>query len=158
MYLFLLYSGPFLWSSGQDIGVLIASDPCSIPGGVIYSIFAINSEKGWQQLKVSRKSMYTVAHIVGIFFFYPNLSTLMHKVEKLVIHSSWEQIAWIRPYLFKTLCPQVNFEGRLLAIIVSWIFSLKVKTSIENAPISKNEMEALITNYVKEYVLTNTWW
>ena len=33
--------------------------------------------------------------------------------------------------------------------------SLKVKTSIGNAPISKNEMEALITNYVKEYVLTN---
>ena len=35
---------------------------------------------------------------------------------------------------------------------------LKVKTSIGNAPISKNEMEALITNHVKEYVLTNTWW
>ena len=34
--------------------------------------------------------------------------------------------------------------------------SLKVKTSIGNAPISKNEMEALITNHVKEYVLTNT--
>ena len=33
---------------------------------------------------------------------------------------------------------------------------LKVKTSIGNAPISKNEMEALITNHVKEYVLTNT--
>ena len=32
---------------------------------------------------------------------------------------------------------------------------LKVKTSIGNAPISKNEMEALITNHVKEYVLTN---
>ena len=29
---------------------------------------------------------------------------------------------------------------------------------LENAPISKNEMEALITNHVKEYVLTNTWW
>ena len=36
--------------------------------------------------------------------------------------------------------------------------NLKVKTSIGNAPISKNEMEALITNHVKEYVLTNTWW
>ena len=36
--------------------------------------------------------------------------------------------------------------------------TLKVKTSIGNAPISKNEMEALITNHVKEYVLTNTWW
>ena len=35
---------------------------------------------------------------------------------------------------------------------------LKVKTSIGNAPISKNEMEALITNHVKKYVLTNTWW
>ena len=34
--------------------------------------------------------------------------------------------------------------------------SLKVKTSIGNAPISKNEMEALITNHVKEYVLTYT--
>ena len=33
---------------------------------------------------------------------------------------------------------------------------LKVKNSIGNAPISKNEMEALITNHVKEYVLTNT--
>ena len=32
--------------------------------------------------------------------------------------------------------------------------SLKVKTSFGNAPISKNEMEALITNHVKEYVLT----
>ena len=36
------------------------------------------------------------------------------------------------------------------------VISLKVKTSIGNAPISKNEMEALITNHVKEYVLTNT--
>ena len=36
------------------------------------------------------------------------------------------------------------------------IFRLKVKTSIENAPISKNEMEAFITTHVKEYVLTNT--
>ena len=36
------------------------------------------------------------------------------------------------------------------------ITRLKVKTSIGNAPISKNEMEALITNHVKEYVLTNT--
>ena len=35
---------------------------------------------------------------------------------------------------------------------------LKVKTSIGNAPISKNEIEALITNHVKEYVLTHTWW
>ena len=33
---------------------------------------------------------------------------------------------------------------------------VKVKTSIGNAPIYKNEMEALITNHVKEYVLTNT--
>ena len=33
---------------------------------------------------------------------------------------------------------------------------LKVKTSFGNAPISKNEMEVLITNHVKEYVLTNT--
>ena len=33
---------------------------------------------------------------------------------------------------------------------------LKVKTSIGNTPISKNEMEALITNHVKEYVLNNT--
>ena len=33
---------------------------------------------------------------------------------------------------------------------------LKVKTSFGNAPLSKNEMEALITNHVKEYVLTNT--
>ena len=38
------------------------------------------------------------------------------------------------------------------------LLGLKVKTSIGNAPISKNEMEALITNHVKEYVLTNTWW
>ena len=37
-----------------------------------------------------------------------------------------------------------------------FLLGLKVKTSIENAPISKNEMEALITNHVKEYVLTNT--
>ena len=36
--------------------------------------------------------------------------------------------------------------------------ALKVKTGIGNALISKNEMEALITNHVKEYVLTNTWW
>ena len=35
---------------------------------------------------------------------------------------------------------------------------LKVKISFGNAPLSKNEMEALITNHVKEYVLTNTWW
>ena len=35
--------------------------------------------------------------------------------------------------------------------------ALKVKTSFGNAPLSKNEMEALITNHVKEYVLTNTW-
>ena len=34
--------------------------------------------------------------------------------------------------------------------------ALKVKTSIGNAPISKNEMKALFTNHVKEYVLTNT--
>ena len=34
--------------------------------------------------------------------------------------------------------------------------TLKVKTSIGNAPIPKNEMEALITDHVKEYVLTNT--
>ena len=33
---------------------------------------------------------------------------------------------------------------------------LKVKTSFGNAPLSKNEMEALITNHLKEYVLTNT--
>ena len=33
---------------------------------------------------------------------------------------------------------------------------LKVKTSFGNAHLSKNEMEALITNHVKEYVLTNT--
>ena len=39
-----------------------------------------------------------------------------------------------------------------------YVHTLKVKTSIGNAPISKNEMEALITNHVKEYVLTNTWW
>ena len=32
--------------------------------------------------------------------------------------------------------------------------NLKVKTSFGNAPLSKNEMEALITNPVKEYVLT----
>ena len=38
------------------------------------------------------------------------------------------------------------------------LISLKVKNSIGNAPISKNEMEALITNHVKEYVLTKTWW
>ena len=30
----------------RPIGVLIASDPCSIPGGVIFPTFAINSEKG----------------------------------------------------------------------------------------------------------------
>ena len=35
--------------------------------------------------------------------------------------------------------------------------SLKLKTSFGNAPLSKNEMEALITNHVKEYVLTNMW-
>ena len=35
---------------------------------------------------------------------------------------------------------------------------LKVKTSIGNAPISKNEMEAPISNHVKECVLTNTSW
>ena len=33
---------------------------------------------------------------------------------------------------------------------------LKVKTSIGNAPIAKNEIEALITNHVREYVLNNT--
>ena len=43
-------------------------------------------------------------------------------------------------------------DGKLSSIL------LKVKTSIGNASISKNEMEALITNHVKEYVLTNTWW
>ena len=37
-----------------------------------------------------------------------------------------------------------------LYIVAPW---LKVKTSIGNAPISKNEMEAPITNHVKEYVL-----
>ena len=31
---------------------------------------------------------------------------------------------------------------------------LKVNTSFGNAPLSKNEIEALITNHVKEYVLT----
>ena len=36
------------------------------------------------------------------------------------------------------------------------IAHLKVKTSFGNAPISKNEMEASITNHVKEYVSTNT--
>ena len=41
-------------------------------------------------------------------------------------------------------------------IMFSLSHSLKVKTSIGNAPISKNEMEALITNHVKEYVLANT--
>ena len=40
--------------------------------------------------------------------------------------------------------------------IANILLSLKVKTSIGNAPISKNEMEALITNHVKEYVLTKT--
>ena len=40
----------------------------------------------------------------------------------------------------------------------SKLLILKVKTSIGNAPIAKNEMEALITNHVKDYVLTNTWW
>ena len=48
----------------------------------------------------------------------------------------------------------------LITRISSWlsptISLLKVMTSIGNAPISKNEMEALITNHVKEYVLTNT--
>ena len=29
---------------------------------------------------------------------------------------------------------------------------------MEKAPLSKNEMEALITNQAKEYVWTNTWW
>ena len=43
-----------------------------------------------------------------------------------------------------------------LLCIFEPINSLKVKTSIGNAPISKNDMEALITNHVKEYVLTNT--
>ena len=38
------------------------------------------------------------------------------------------------------------------------LFLLKLKTSIGNAPISKNEMEALITNHMKGYVLTSTWW
>ena len=33
---------------------------------------------------------------------------------------------------------------------------VKVKTSFGNSPLSKNEMEALITNHVKEYVLANT--
>ena len=37
-----------------------------------------------------------------------------------------------------------------------FIICVLLKTSIGNAPISKNEMEALITNHVKEYVLTNT--
>ena len=40
--------------------------------------------------------------------------------------------------------------------MITMMVRLKVKTSIGNAPISKNEMEALITNHVKEYVLTNT--
>ena len=33
---------------------------------------------------------------------------------------------------------------------------LKVYTSFGNAPLTKYKMEALITNHVKEYVLTNT--
>ena len=33
---------------------------------------------------------------------------------------------------------------------------LKVKSSFGNASLSKNEVEALITNHVKEYVLNNT--
>ena len=42
------------------------------------------------------------------------------------------------------------------ASIKATALGLKVKSSIGNAPISKYEMEALITNHVKEYVLTNT--
>ena len=34
---------------------------------------------------------------------------------------------------------------------------IKVKTSFGNDPLSKNEMEALTTNHVKAYVLTNRW-
>ena len=49
------------------------------------------------------------------------------------------------------LC-EIDFKNKIKNIIQA----LKVKTSIGNAPISKNEMEALITNHVKEYVLTNT--
>ena len=55
-----------------------------------------------------------------------------------------------------------SLNGLYILILVEDIWgmnwTLKVKTSIGNAPISKNEMEALITNHVKEYVLTNTWW
>ena len=49
-------------------------------------------------------------------------------------------------------------RARALNLRENLIHTLKVKTSIGNAPISKNEMEAPITNHVKEYVLTNTWW
>ena len=44
----------------------------------------------------------------------------------------------------------------IIVATLSCFTPLKVKTSIGNAPISKNEMEALITNHVKEYVLNIT--
>ena len=51
-----------------------------------------------------------------------------------------------------------NF-GLTKVFVKKQVFSSRlVKTSIGNAPISTNEMEALITNHVKEYVLTNTRW
>ena len=53
--------------------------------------------------------------------------------------------------MFQTTC-----LNRSLKISVDIIDVLKVKTSLGNPPLSKNEMEALITNRVKEYVLTNT--
>ena len=55
--------------------------------------------------------------------------------------------------------PVTKYEklfGKLQSMLIVFKLILKVKTSIGNAPISKNEMEALITNHVKEYVLINT--
>ena len=50
-----------------------------------------------------------------------------------------------------------NWRNKFPTTSDVFVCFLKVKTSFGNAPLSKNEMEARITNHVKEYVLTNTW-
>ena len=92
------------------------------------------------------------------------------------------EISWYLRY-WSELCVQSTFEeinngnifiewiGKIVIInnknrsiyIAQLLFEfillcLKVKISFGNAPLSKNEMEALITNHVKEYVFNNTWW
>ena len=58
---------------------------------------------------------------------------------------------------FSESCYSSSFP--IYALSISYLTSDRVfkgKDLYWNAPISKNEMEALITNHVKEYVLINT--